>query len=60
VTISEVKIFGEMCVLSLTCSYTVRMWVTVHYVSLFCISDSCFVYRILCFRYFRSLVCFNY
>jgi hypothetical protein len=51
-----VKISGEMCVLSLICSCVVRMCVTVEHVSLFCISDSCFVYLIIYLRSFRFLL----
>jgi hypothetical protein len=51
---------GEMCVLSLICSYVVCMWFTVHYVSLFCTSDSCFLHWIISFRSVRCFFCFNY
>jgi hypothetical protein len=58
--VKEVKVCGEMCVLSLICSYVVRLWVTVYYISFFGIFYSRFIYRIIRFISFRSLLCFNY
>jgi hypothetical protein len=37
-----------------------RVWVTGYYVSLFCASDWCFVYWIICLGIFRSLLCSSY